>query len=74
MSIDYRLLSHFQESRSRLEAARRALPENWRADPRPEAQVMNEFWVGVIARSAHGPRALTDGASVAPLVVSIDDR
>jgi len=74
MSIDYRLLAHFEESRSRFEAARRALPENWRSDPRHEAQVMNEYWVGLLARSAHQGGGRATRASTASLVVSIDDR
>jgi hypothetical protein len=51
MSVDYRLLPHFEASRERLEAARRALPAHWRNDPRPEAQIINEHWVQVIARA-----------------------
>jgi hypothetical protein len=74
MSVDYRLLPHFEASRTRLEAARRALPENWRADPRPEAQVMNEYWVGLLARSAHRQGGLGTGAAAAQFVVSVDDR
>ena len=35
MSVDYRLLEHFQASWERFEAARRALPEPWRQDARP---------------------------------------
>ena len=51
MNVDYRLFEHFEASRRR-EAARRALPEHWRTDPRPEAQTMNEHWVSVIAQAA----------------------
>jgi hypothetical protein len=36
MNVDYRLLAHFQASRDRYEAAKRALPQQWRTDPRPE--------------------------------------
>lgn len=51
MSIDYRLLPHFQASSDRYEAARQALPQHWRTDPRPEAQYLNELWVEMIARA-----------------------
>ena len=50
MDVDYRLLEHFESSRKRREAARLALPEHWRADPRPEAQEINDYWVNVIVR------------------------
>ena len=52
MSVDYRLLARFEASCQRLEAARRALPEHWRTDPRPEAQIINEHWAQVIATAA----------------------
>jgi hypothetical protein len=51
MNVDYRLLEHFEVSRRR-EAVRRVLPERWRADPRPEAQITNEYSVSVIAQAA----------------------
>ena len=51
MSIDYRLLDRFETSRKRHEAARLALPERWRADPRPEAQTINDHWVRVMVRA-----------------------
>ena len=35
MDIDYSLLERFETSRRRYEAARLALPEHWRTDPRP---------------------------------------
>jgi hypothetical protein len=72
MSIDYSLLEHFESSRRR-EAARRALPEHWRRDPRPEAQIMNEHWVTVIAQAAER-RESHAGRMAAPFVVSVDDR
>ena len=61
--VDYRLLARFEASRRRLEAARQALPPHWQADPRPEAQIINEHWVAVMAqamdirsrRAAHRP-------------------
>jgi len=52
MTVDYRLLDRFTASRRRHEAARRALPEHWRSDLRPEAQIINEHWVSVMARAA----------------------
>jgi hypothetical protein len=51
MPVDYRLQSRFVASRRRYEAARLALPEGWRSDPRPEAQVINDHWVSVIAET-----------------------
>lgn len=52
VNVDYRLLGHFEASTRRLEAARWALPAHWREDPRPEARIINEHWVDVIARAA----------------------
>jgi len=52
MSVDYRLLPRFEASRKRHEAAWRILPGRWRSDPRPEAQIMNDHWVGMIAAAA----------------------
>jgi hypothetical protein len=51
MSVDYRLLTRFQASHDRHEAARRALPERWRSDPRAEVQHANELWVSAVARA-----------------------
>ena len=51
MGVDYSLLEHFQDSRSRHESARAALPAQWRSDPRPEAQLVNDLWVSVIVRA-----------------------
>ncbi len=51
MAVDYRLLPHFEANRERYDAARKALPERWRSDPRPEAQEINDVWVDVIART-----------------------
>lgn len=59
MSVDYRLLARFEASRRRLEAARRVLPEHWRGDPRPEAQIINEHWVAVIAKAAERENPIT---------------
>jgi hypothetical protein len=74
MNVDYRLLDHFRSSQRRHDAARRALPERWRDDPRPEAQLMNEYWVGVIARAAHDKELLQASASGSALALSFDDR
>jgi hypothetical protein len=52
VSVDYRLLSRFKASQQRLAKARCALPEHWRADARPEAGIINDHWVQVIARAA----------------------
>ncbi len=51
MAVDYRLLARFEANRERYEAARKALPARWRSDRRPEAQVINDLWVDVIART-----------------------
>jgi hypothetical protein len=51
MAVDYRLLPRLEASRRRYEAARRALPERWRSDPREEVQLVNEIWVEVTARA-----------------------
>ena len=51
MSIDYRILERFETSRNRHAAARLALPEHWRTDPRPEAQTINEHWVRVMVQA-----------------------
>ena len=74
MSVDYRLLSHFEASQRRLEAARRALPEHWRNDPRPEAQVMNDHWVRVLARATELEEGFTARSAAAPPVLSLEDR
>jgi hypothetical protein len=50
-NVEYRLLARFEATRRRYAAARAALPERWRVDPRREAQVMNDFWVQVIAEA-----------------------
>ena len=61
MDIDYSLLERFETSRRRYEAARLALPEHWRTDPRPEAQVINEHWVSVMVRACDARDKLTAG-------------
>jgi hypothetical protein len=72
MSVDYRLLDRFQDSRRRHEAARQALPEHWRRDPRPEVQAINDLWVSVVARArAHEERL---GGLAASSLPSLDDR
>jgi len=74
MSVDYRLLDRFEASRQRHEAARRALPERWRTDPRPEAQTMNEHWVRVMVQACDDHDRLTAPSSATPLVFSNDER
>jgi hypothetical protein len=51
MAVDYSLLGHFEDSRRRHETARAALPAQWRSDPRPEIQLVNDLWVSVIVRA-----------------------
>jgi hypothetical protein len=51
MSVDYRLLPRFVDSRRRHEDARNALSDRWLSDPRPEVQVVNDLWVGIVARA-----------------------
>ncbi len=74
MSVEYRLLDRFEASRQRHAAARRALPERWRTDPRPEAQIMNEHRVRVIVQACEDHDRLTVRFSATPLVFSGDDR
>ena len=74
MSIDYRLLDRFETSRQRHEAARRALPEHWRTDPRPEAQTMNEHWVRVMVQACDDHDQHTAHLSATQLLSSGDDR
>jgi hypothetical protein len=70
MNVDYRLLSHFEASRVRHEAVRRALPAQWRSDPRPEIQRTNELWVSVVVRARELQGLLTAGSSSrAPVVL-----
>jgi hypothetical protein len=64
MSVDYRLLTRFQESHDRHEAARRALPERWRSDPRAEVQHANELW----SARWHGLASTTTGSPPTPPV------
>ncbi len=72
MSVDYSLLDRFTDSRRRHEAARQALPERWRADPRPEVQAINDLWVSVVARArAHEERLAAVGVVALPV---LDDR
>jgi hypothetical protein len=71
MSVDFSLLDHFEAS-CRREAARRALPEHWRRDPRPEAQIINEHWVNVIAQASE--RRERSALADAGRAVSVDDR
>jgi len=74
MSVDDRLFARFQASRDRHEAARRALPERWLADPRPQVQHVNDLWVSAIVRAReHQDRIAADSRN-ASLVWSSDDR
>jgi hypothetical protein len=51
VAVDYSLLERFEASRRRHEAAREALPAQWRSDPRPEVQLINDLWVGLVVRA-----------------------
>ena len=73
MSVDYTLLSVFAESRRRHEQARKALPERWRTDPRPEVQLINDLWIEVHARARQHIDELHNGSS-AGMTVLLDDR
>jgi hypothetical protein len=66
VSVDYRLLSHFEASHERLEKARRALPERWRTDPRPEAKIINDHWIRVIARAAEQAQRIANRPPIGP--------
>jgi len=74
MSVDYRLLEHFQASWERLEAARRALPEPWRSDARPDVQSANERWVTTVARAREHIELLDTSSSARSQIMPIDDR
>jgi hypothetical protein len=63
MSVDYRLLAHFESSCRRHAAARRLLPPSWRSDPRPEMQLLNDIWVDVIARARGHIEQIADTSS-----------
>jgi hypothetical protein len=52
MSVDYRLLGRFEASQRRHQAARRIIPERWRDDPRPVAQIISDQLAGVIVATA----------------------
>jgi hypothetical protein len=58
MAVDERLLTHWKCQRQARERARRALPQSWLADPRPEMQEAVVFYIEAMAR---------DGAAVIPL-------
>lgn len=74
MNVDYRLLARFEASRQRHDAARRALPHHWRTDPRPEAQVINDHWVDVMARAAEQRALIAEQLRARTPDVSVDDR
>jgi hypothetical protein len=59
MNVDYRLVARFQASRDRYEAARRALPKQWLADPRPQVQHLNDYWVSVVVRAREHQERIT---------------
>jgi len=66
MSVDYSLLPHFTATRARLEAARQALPEAWRTDPRPAAQAAAERWIAVRVRTGQHLELVREGGSALP--------
>jgi hypothetical protein len=74
MSVDYRLLEHFQASWERFEAARRALPEPWRQDARPDVQSANERWVTAVARAREHIDSIDSGSSSRSRIMPIEDR
>jgi hypothetical protein len=73
MAVDYTLLPVFAESRRLSEAARRALPEQWRTDPRPEVQLVNELRADLHARARQHIDELAND-SPAGTTVFLDDR
>jgi hypothetical protein len=66
MSVDYRLLAHFEASRERYAAARELVPARWQSDPRPEQQLLNDIWVNVIARTREHIDRIADTSSARP--------
>lgn len=73
-SVDYRLLPRWTASQRRQEKARQALPLTWRTDPRPEAQLAHEYWVGLLARTHERTvNQMIDGSS-AIAGFPLDDR
>lgn len=51
MTVDTRLLGYWKRERARRERARRALPERWLADPRPEMAAVADAYVELLAHS-----------------------
>jgi hypothetical protein len=74
MSVDYRLVPHFEASRRRYAAARELLPERWRSDPRPEMQLLNDTWVSVIARAREHIDEITRSPSARRPPSFLEDR
>ncbi len=73
MGVDYTLLPVFVESRRRREEARKALPERWRTDPRPEVQLVNDLRVEAHARARQHIDELVNGSKPGPSAF-LDDR
>jgi hypothetical protein len=74
MNVDYRLLDHFQSSWERLEAARRALPEPWRQDARPDVQSANERWVTAVVRAREHIERIDTSPPPRSQILPIEDR
>jgi hypothetical protein len=63
MSVDTRLLDHWQREQSARRRARLALPERWQTDPRPEMWEVTDLYVELLAAEQHAnviPLALED--------------
>lgn len=45
MTVDTRLLGHWQNEQAARRRARNSLPPRWRVDPRPEMKEVNETFV-----------------------------
>jgi hypothetical protein len=56
IAVEYRLVTSLGASTQHLAAARRALPEHWRTDPRREARIINEHWVRVLTHESRVER------------------
>ena len=74
MGVDYRLLARFEASRDHHEAARRALPRQWRVDPRPEVQHVNDLWVRAFVRVREHQERIAADLRDGSLVWLSDDR
>jgi hypothetical protein len=63
MSVETRLLDHWQREQSARRRARSALPERWQTDPRPEMWEVTDLYVELLAAEQHAnviPLALED--------------